>query len=233
VVDALVIRICAGLPAAAGGLADDAAARLRAALDGLHAALAVYGQPDSASPARWAGALRQLDGRRDVHGLVAGRVVRMLADSGALSWADAAIRFRAGLSVGVTAAAKAAWAEGFLGGAGGDGAGSGGGGLLLVHDRELLGVLDEWLADLPAADFLEVLPLLRRTFAEFSHPERAAIGRAARALPGHRAAHGGTSPAGATWGAASGAAGAADSFDPARAAGALRTVAGILSGAAL
>jgi hypothetical protein len=233
VVDALVIRICAGLPAAAGGLADDAATRLRVAMDGLHAALAVYGQPDSGSAARWAGALRQLDGRRDVHGLVAGRVVRMLADAGALSWADAAVRFRAGLSVGVTAAAKAAWAEGFLAGAGGDGAGSAGGGLLLVHDRELLGVLDEWLADLPAADFLEVLPLLRRTFAEFSHPERAAIGRAARALGGQRMPRGGVGSPGMPWGAATGAEGSADSFDPARAAGALRTVAGILSGAAL
>jgi hypothetical protein len=201
-------------------------------MDGLHAALAVYGQPDSGSPARWASALRQLDGRRDVHGLVAGRVVRMLADAGALSWADAAVRFRAALSVGVTATAKAAWAEGFLGGHGDDGAGSAGGGLLLVHDKELLGVLDEWLADLPGPDFLEVLPLLRRTFSGFSHPERAAIGRAARALPGHRPALGGAPSPGTAGGAATGAAGAAGSFDQARAAGAMRTVAAIVSGAA-
>ena len=232
VVDALVIRICAGLPGAADGLADDAAARLRAAMDGLHAALAVYGQPDSETAARWADALRQLDGRRDVHGLVAGRVVRMLADAGALSWADAAVRFRAALSVGVTAAAKAAWAEGFLGGQGEDGAGAGSG-LLLVHDRELLGVLDEWVADLPGPDFLEVLPLLRRTFSGFSNPERAAIGRAARALGGQRTARDGAWSPGMPWGAATGAAGSAHPFDPERAAGALRTVAGILSGAAL
>jgi hypothetical protein len=232
VVDALVIRICAGLPAAAGGLADDAAARLRTAMDGLHAALGVYGQPDSDSPARWAGALRQLDGRRDVHGLVAGRVVRMLADAGGLSWADSAVRFRAALSVGATAAAKAAWAEGFLGGQGEDSAGSAGSGLLLVHDRELLGVLDEWVADLPGPDFQEVLPLLRRTFSGFSHPERAAIGRAARALGGQRTARGGPWSPGMPWGAAMGAEGSAEPFDQARAAGAVRTVAGILSGAA-
>ena len=84
VVDALCVRICAGLPAAAGGLADDAAARLRDAMDGLHAALALHAQSARAGPrgrrgspcwARW-------PDRRDVHGLVAGRVTRMLADAG-------------------------------------------------------------------------------------------------------------------------------------------------------
>ena len=129
VVDALVIRICAGLPGRAGGLADDAAARLRAAMDGLHAALAVYGSADApggpaagsapgagpGSRERWIDALSGIAGRRDVHGLVAGRVTRILADAGALTWAEAATRFRAALSVGVPPAAKAAWAEGFLG----------------------------------------------------------------------------------------------------------------------
>ena len=52
VVDALVIRICAALPGSVGGLADDAAARLREAMDGLHAALGVYGTaaPGAGSP---------------------------------------------------------------------------------------------------------------------------------------------------------------------------------------
>jgi hypothetical protein len=42
VVHALAARVCAGLPAAAGGLADDAAMALRSAIDGMHAALALY-----------------------------------------------------------------------------------------------------------------------------------------------------------------------------------------------
>ena len=149
VVDALV-RICAGLPGGAGGLADDAAARLRDAMDGLHAALAVYGRGRGLgigpSGERWRRAA-PLAGRRDVHGLVAGRVTRMLADAGVLSWAAASVRFRAALSVGVPAAAKAHWAEGFLGRFRRDGAAAGGG-LLLVHDRELLGVLDDWVTSL-------------------------------------------------------------------------------------
>jgi hypothetical protein len=168
-------------------------------------------------------ALGGLAGRRDVHGLIAGRVTRMLADAGALTWAEAAIRFQAALSVGVPTAAKAAWAEGFLGsppGGGGPGGGGSGGGLLLVHDADLLGVLDQWVASLGAEEFVEVLPLLRRTFGGFTEPERAAIGRAARALgpPGGPGAGGGKG------------AGAGGAIDEARAAGVLRTVALILGG---
>jgi hypothetical protein len=160
-------------------------------------------------------ALSGLDGRRDVHGLVAGRVVRLLADGGVLSPDEAAGRFAAALSVGVQAAGKAQWAEGFLSGSG----------LLLAHDRDLLRILDGWLASLSAQEFLDALPLLRRTFGEFAEPERSSIGRAVTHLAavGHR---GGdvTSP-----GSCGGGGGEADEIDAERAAGALRTVATILT----
>ena len=153
-----------------------------------------------------------------MHGLVAGRVTRMLADAGALPWPAAARRFGAALSAGVPAAAKAQWAEGFLSG----GAGSSGSGLLLVHDRELLGVVDAWVASLRPAEFEEVLPLLRRTFGEFTAPERESIGRAVRSLGG----------AGLNAGSAAVVAGT-DNLDAERARGAVRTVAAILGGRAI
>jgi hypothetical protein len=210
VVDALTIRVCAGLPAAVGGLADDAAAALRTALDGMHAALALHAQEPLGAQARdrWMTALSGLDGRRDVHGLIAGRIVRLLADCGALPPPEAARRFAAALSVGVRAADKAHWAQGFLSG----------GGLLLVHDRELLAILDGWLASLAAREFLDVLPLLRRTFGEFAGPERSSIGQAVRHLSGEGARGRGDRAAGS------------GELDAGRAAGALRTVAMILAG---
>ena len=212
VVDALTVRVCAGLPAAAGGLADDAASTLRASLDGMHAALGLHAHGELGGHARdrWMSALSALDGRRDVHGLVAGRVVRLLADGGALSPREAADRFTAALSVGVQAVGKAQWAEGFLSGSG----------LLLAHDRDLLAILDRWVASLSAREFLDALPLLRRTFGEFAQPERSSIGRAARQLSG-----GG--PRGV--GAHGDGRGNAAEIDPDRAAGALRTVALILT----
>jgi Family of unknown function (DUF5682) len=250
VIDALTIRACAGLPAAVGGLADEAARALRAALDGMHAALALYASggttplstprlrggdpPDTPLPEgtrqnppgprasaptglgagqqareRWLAVLGSVADRRDVHGLLAGRITRLLADAGILPWPEAAGRFAAGLSVGATAADKAAWAEGFLSG----------GGLLLVHDRDLLGVLDGWISELDDEDFLDVLPLLRRTFAEFSGPERASIGGVVRQLADHGTDAGESRAA------------RPDAYDADRAAGALATAALILGGA--
>ena len=240
VISALTVRACAGLPAAVGGLADDGATRLRSAIDGMHTALGLGMTPSTprgatplstpptprgatplstpptprgATPLstprdQWLAVLASVAGRRDVHGLIAGRVTRLLADAGVVSWAQAAVRLSAALSVGVTATGKASWAEGFLSG----------GGLLLVHDRDLLNVLDGWVASLDEEDFLDVLPLLRRTFGEFSAPERAAIAAAAGQLSGSA-------------GAGAGEPGAdADDIDATRAAGALATVALILGG---
>jgi hypothetical protein len=206
VIGALTVRICAGLPAAATSLADDAAARLRDAVDNMQAALALYAQSEEgrAAHGRWTAALTVLAGRRDVHGLLAGRVVRLLTDNGVLPRPEAARRFAAHLSAGVPAAAQAAWAEGFLDG----------GGLLLVHDRDLLAVLDDWVADLRDEDFMDVLPLLRRTFSGFTAPERANIAEAVKHLSS------GTP----------GLTGPGEPVDAARAAGALRTVATILGG---
>ena len=218
VVDALTVRVCAGLPAAAGGLADDAASVLRISLDRMHAALGLHAQGALGAQARgrWMTALSGLDGRRDVHGLVAGRVVRLLADGGVLSPRQAADGFAAALSVGVPPAGKAQWAEGFLSGSG----------LLLAHDRDLLAILDGWMASLSAQEFLDALPLLRRTFGEFAEPERSSIGRAVRRLSGDGSHRTGAVPSQAGRGDG---AGDADELDAERAAGPLRTVAMILT----
>ena len=203
VADGLTARICAGLPAAVTSLADDAAARMRDAIDRSHAALELHAQHERGRLARdrWIAALTGLAGRRDLHGLLAGRVVRLLTDAGLLDRAEAARRFAAQLSVGVPAAGKAAWAEGFLAG----------GGLLLVHDRDLLAILDGWVAGLGDQDFMDVLPLLRRTFGGFSPAERANIAGAVKQLGG------GPGPARAE-----------EPVDAGRAAAVLATVAGIL-----
>ena len=175
VADALSVRICAGLPAAAGGLADDAAARLRDAMDQTHAALALRAQSadGEAVRSRWLEALARL--ARAAGRARADRRPRDAAAGGRRARCPgrvASARFAAALSAGVPAAAKAAWAEGFLAGSG----------LLLVHDRSLLAVVDSWITSLGPEQFMEVLPLLRRTFGEFGTPERAGIGGAVRAL---------------------------------------------------
>jgi hypothetical protein len=108
--------------------------------------------------------------RRDVHGLLIGRLVRILRDAGRIDPPEAAVRLSRALSIGSPATAKAAWVDGFFSG----------GGLLLVHDRELLGLLDDWIVTLGEQEFIDVLPLLRRTFGQFAGSERRSIGERVR-----------------------------------------------------
>ncbi|MFG1791543.1 DUF5682 family protein [Nocardia sp. NPDC049149] len=168
VADGLLVRVCAGLPGAVTGLDTDAATEFRALLDAAHTA--IHTRDDGWATTEWLGALRKLADRDDVHGALVGRAVRLLCDAGIIDDIDSARRLSAALSVGNTAAAKAAWVDGFLGGRG----------LLLVHDRELLHLIDAWLRDLREDQFVETLPLLRRTFGAFEPGERRAIGQAVR-----------------------------------------------------
>ena len=160
----LLDRVCAGLPAAVGSLSDEAAKQLRGHLDGVHSAVSLL--EDDELRERWLSTLASVAVRGDLHGLLAGRLTRLLLDAGRLDNAEVLRRLRLPLTVGTAPAHAAAWVEGFLAG----------GGLLLVHDDALLALLDDWLADIPAGAFDDVLPLLRRTFGGFATGERRAIG---------------------------------------------------------
>jgi Family of unknown function (DUF5682) len=164
----LVVRVCVGLGPAMTALDDDAAAQMMAAIGGVDAALILVA--DEALRDEWLSTLERLSLRDDLHGVLAGRMTRLLLDGARLETAEVGRRMGLVLTVGVPAPQAAAWVEGFLAG----------GGLLLVHDDRLLGLVDEWLAGIPTDGFVEVLPLLRRTFATFAGPERRAIGERVR-----------------------------------------------------
>jgi hypothetical protein len=177
VTDGLITRVCVGLSAAVVGLDEAAAAAMRDRIDAVQAAIALLDRPDAT--ARWHEALAGLSTRDDLHGLLAGRVNRLLLDAGLLDADEVGRRMALMLTVGVPVARAAAWIEGFLTGDG----------LLLVHDERLLRLVDGWLTGIPADAFVEILPLLRRTFSEYPAPQRRQIGeRAVRLGPAGRAA---------------------------------------------
>ncbi|WP_030600946.1 DUF5682 family protein [Streptomyces achromogenes] len=126
---------------------------------------------------RWRGVLRALSLRDTAPGVIRGRAVRLLLDDGALPPGEAARLMGLALSPGTPPPAAAAWIEGFAGG---------GGGLLLVHDERLLGLLDTWLTGVPSDAFTDVLPLLRRTFAAYEPGVRRTLGELVRRGPGDR-----------------------------------------------
>jgi hypothetical protein len=203
VATSLLVRIEAALPAAVTGLGDEAAAALRGRIEEVHAATALM---PLERRAEWLTTLQRLTPRGDLHGLLAGRFVRLLADAQVLDGEETARRLHRALSVGSTPTAKAAWIEGFLAG----------GGLLLVHDATLLATLDAWLTGLRPEEFVDVLPLLRRTFGEFEVAERRQLGQQLRRLDGSGTAVGARSSS--DW----------SDVDDARAAPAVATVARLL-----
>ncbi|MET0796542.1 MAG: DUF5682 family protein [Rhodococcus sp. (in: high G+C Gram-positive bacteria)] len=168
VADSLLIRICTGLAVAVTGLDDPSAEEFRDHLDKVHSAVMVRDDRDAS--ARWLQAMACVIDRDDVNGLLVGRMVRLLRDSGSITETAAAQRLSRALSVGSAPTAKAGWVDGFLGG----------GGLVLVHDRALLTLIDTWVRQLREQDFIDTLPLLRRTFGAFEAGERRAIGQAVR-----------------------------------------------------
>ena len=172
VVDGLVARICIGLPSAAVSLDDDAAATFSRQIDGVHGAIALL--DDAEDRAAWREALRRLIDQDGMHGLVAGRATRLLLDEGVIDSSDASRRMRLVLSPGAEPAVGAGWVEGFLRDSG----------TILLHDQDLFDTIDRWVTDMPQDAFANVLPLLRRTIATFSVPERRSIGE--RILAGRR-----------------------------------------------
>ncbi|MFI1162317.1 DUF5682 family protein [Streptomyces sp. NPDC020801] len=200
----LAERIFVGLPPACAGLDADAAEEMRRHVDAVHGAVALLGDTPltgrSDLRTRWRTVLRVLSGRDTVPGVVRGRAVRLLLDDGEIEQDLAARLMGLALSPGTPPAEAAAWIEGFVGG---------GGGMLLVHDERLLGLLDAWLTGVPAEAFTDVLPLLRRTFSAYEPGVRRTLGELVRRGPGQ-----GGGPAGA---AAAGAAGFGTGLDQERA----------------
>jgi hypothetical protein len=179
VFDGVIVRVLAGVVPACTSLDDDAATMMVERLTGVQAALAVVSH--DARRTAYPAVLAQLAERGDAgrgttraghaghghtgHGLVQGRATRLLHDGGSWSSAQVEQRLARALSGGTAPAVGAAFVEGFLAGSG----------TVLVHDADLLGVVDRWLSSLTPDAFDSVFALLRRTFGAFEPAERRQI----------------------------------------------------------
>lgn len=162
ILDGFSARVHAGLVVALSGIDEDAATVWVGALRAYHTALALIESPRLHE---WQGLLRKLLEASTTPPLLSGLAARLLLDAGQLPGPDASRVLQLALSRGQDPAHGAAWIEGFLSGQG----------AILVHDVQLLPLLENWVAGLTEETFLAVLPLVRRTFATFEAPERAQI----------------------------------------------------------
>lgn len=168
VVRTMSVRIAAGLPSAATGLDGDGSRMLADRIRQARSALALLG--DHGHLDRLHRGLAEIAERDRVHGVLQGLATRVLADAGEMTADAVAGRVARALSPATDAVDAAGFVEGFL-----DGAGA-----VLVHDPSLLALLDDWVASIDAAAFVETLPLVRRTFSSFEPAERRAIGERVR-----------------------------------------------------
>lgn len=160
----MVARICIGLPAACCGIDEDTSRSLTddcAQIE--HSIQLLKHQPFLV---QWQQCLQQIAHNPHAAAMLKGFAVRQLMDYRILQGEELYNIFYSSLSKAVAAAEAGAWLEGFLKGSG----------TILLLDDQLWQTVNNWVKQLDETVFTQLLPLLRRTFAEFSQSERRRIG---------------------------------------------------------
>lgn len=180
VVRGLIRRIIVGLEPACASLDDGEAREMMKRIERVHAATRPMDVEDREE---WIGALRRMlarpksdTGRSSTAGhqpavapLLLGRVCRLLHDSDEIPSGETRRQMELALSGMTSTRLAGGWLEGFLSGSG----------LLLLHDNALWRIADEWLLSLREEEFLQILPVLRRSFAHYTPAERRQLARKA------------------------------------------------------
>jgi hypothetical protein len=122
----------------------------------------------------WLAALERLADSQPANAVIRGYASRLLYNAARLRTDDLERLFGLALSLPSAAPEAALWIEGLLSGSGS----------VLIHDDQLRGIIDRWLSAISADHFVQVLPLLRRTFAQFPSTERRLIGQRLRGSEG-------------------------------------------------
>jgi hypothetical protein len=122
----------------------------------------------------WLAALERLADSQPANAVIRGYASRLLYNAARLRTDDLERLFGLALSLPSAAPEAALWIEGLLSGSGS----------VLIHDDQLRAIIDRWLSAISADHFVQVLPLLRRTFAQFPSTERRLIGQRLRGSEG-------------------------------------------------
>lgn len=167
-VHGLIERICIGLPNAVYGLDEETATKMFARLKSVNDTIRLLSNP--ALTELWYSTLRLVLNKTHTAAILSGCICRLLLDAKQIDAEMAAIFMNFALSKGNDSAYSAAWMEGFLSGSS----------HILLYDDALWNMIHAWIAQLPKQEFIENLPILRRTFAKFSPTERQSIAEKAK-----------------------------------------------------
>lgn len=156
----VIPRVCVQLPAACTGVDEDVAADILKKILAVNRALGILQVAEYEE--QWVKTLEIISHMNNAAPLLGGLAIRLLFDKNIRAAAQTGDAMRFHFSRAQAPLETAQWLEGFLYGSG----------LLLLHHSELWQTIDGWVRELPDDIFIELLPLLRRTFSRFSDPER-------------------------------------------------------------
>lgn len=159
-VEEITPRLAAALPAAAMNIDEEAAQLLLSDFLATHRGLTQLALPLLEN--HWWPAVEKLANIPGITPLLKGLATRLLFDQEKLDLEATSQRLDFALSPGNDPLEVTNWLAGFLNGSG----------LLLLHHPPLWQLVDRWVQNLPFAELAPLLPLLRRTFAQFSPGER-------------------------------------------------------------
>lgn len=168
IISSIITRICISLPNACVAIDDDAAQQLLGLFYKLNDGINLLQEPETTTS--WQQTLQVIAANKNTSPVIGGYGTRLLNDSKLLTADQLMQYFGYAMSAATAPVISAAWLEGFLKGSG----------TLLLLDQDLWQVIDNWVSGLNNETFMQVLPLLRRTFANFSNPERRKLGEKVR-----------------------------------------------------
>ncbi|MCB0514574.1 MAG: DUF5682 family protein [Chitinophagales bacterium] len=168
IVEQLLTKVFIGLSNACYGLDEANSIAMFELIAQLNVSIAVFNETSFSE--QWYQTLHLLLDKDNIHPIILGCTCRLLLDGQQLSAEETNVRISFALSIAGDPHIVAFWLEGFLKGSG----------IILLYDNKLWNLLYQWVEAIPAKTFIELLPLLRRTFSKFEFGERRKIGEKAK-----------------------------------------------------
>lgn len=168
VINAIVPRLIIALPNACVNLNEEATDQLFKLLHQVNSNIQLLQNEEFSQD--WFQMLEKIAEKENIEAKISGGANRLLFDQNIWEAERVGKQMSLALSLANEAQKTAFWIEGFLHGSG----------LLLIHNEALWQILDQWVSNLNSETFQELLPLLRRTFANFTPAERSQMGDLAK-----------------------------------------------------
>lgn len=163
IVHQLLVRICIGLPSQCINIDASYAKKTQGQLEMLHSTINMFNQKELQN--LWLDALTSINQNEMSHPLLLGFTTRLLGEMKIISQKELYLQFSFALMGKRKASDKSLWIEGYLSS-----------GLLgFFYDKKLLLEINNFIHLLNPQEFLEVLPILRRSFSHSSQRDRSRL----------------------------------------------------------